>query len=294
MPIRIRMLVGYIPLICVLMLPLLCFGCSSTTTSGGSTADLRDEARGVFADDDSGVRPDSDAEPGAGEAVYAIRLMDVPEALIRQPEVAVAGVSAEVGPGVRAIRPDPDRPPMIVYGRYADPMSPRAREDAQRIRAIEVDGRLPFAGAVLVRESDPKPTSSRLARYDLRNAKNLFGDEAFYTLQIGVYGREDGRAPSREDLQSFRESAEEAVEALRRAGDEAFFYHGNRSSMVTVGVFGPDDLDATVVPEIESGRLRAVRAKHPHNLLNGLGVKEKRRGSKEGSMQASRLVVIPD
>jgi len=247
----------------------------------------------VFADDPA-PQADVEAAPAPGEAVYAIRLADVPRELVARPEIAVASLEETVGQGVRVIRPDPDRPPMLVYGRYADPLSARARADAQRIRDLVVDGKRPFAGAVLVRESDPTPTTGRLARYDLRNAKKLFGADAVYTLQIGVYAREDDRRPTREDLASFRSSAEQAVEDLRRAGDQAFFYHGPNGSMVTVGVFSEDDIDLTVVPEIESPRLREVRARHPHNLLNGLGVRETRRGSDEETLQASRLVLIPD
>jgi hypothetical protein len=247
----------------------------------------------VFTDEPAAPNA-AEPAPAPGEAVYAIRLADVPRELVSRPEIAIAGVAHAVGEGVRVIRPDPARPPMLVYGRYADPLSERARADAQRIRGIEVDGKTPFAGAVLVRESDPTPTTGRLARYDLRNARKLFGADAVYTLQIGVYAREDNRRPTREDLASFRRSAEQAVEALRREGDQAFFYHGPNGSMVTIGVFSEDDIDLTVVPEIESPRLRVARSRHPHNLLNGLGVRETRRGGGDEAMQASRLVLIPD
>jgi hypothetical protein len=247
----------------------------------------------VFTETDTPQSAGADA-PDRTEAVYTIRLADVPPELTGRPEIAIAGMSDVVGPGVRVIRPDPDRPPMLVYGQYADPLSETARTDAQRIRELVVDGRKPFAGSVLVRESDPKPTSERLARFDLRNAKDLFGPDAVYTLQIGIYAREDNRRPTREDLASFRTSAEQAVEALRREGEQAYFYHGPSGSMVTVGIFSEDDIDLTVVPEIESPRLREVRQRHPHNLLNGLGVRERRAGSTEETLQASRLVLIPD
>ena len=254
-----------------------------------------DEGKRVFADDAGGQWSANNAEPpGEGEAVYTIRLMDVPPGLERQPEVAIASVADAVGPGVRVIRPDPDRSPMLVVGRFADPLSESASAAQKRVRAIEVNGMKPFMGAVMVRERDPRPKDERLTRFDLRNAKSLFGDDAMYTLQIGIYAREDNRRPTREDLASFRESAESAVEALRRAGDPAFFYHGPSSSMVRVGIFDEDDIDLTVVPEIESPRLKAARAAHPHNLLNGAGVRERRRGGGREGLQASRLVAIPD
>ena len=226
--------------------------------------------------------------------MYTIRLMDVPPQLERQPDIAIAGMVETVGPGVRVIRPDPDRPPMLVYGKFADPRSEAASKEMRRIREITVNEQTPFAGVVMVRERDPRPSNDRIARFDLRNARSLFGDEAVYTLQIGIYAREDNRRPSREDLASFRKSAESAVEALRRAGEAAFFYHGPSSSMVTVGVFAEDDIDLTVAPEIESRRLREVRSRHPYNLLNGAGVRERRRGGGAESLQASRLVLIPE
>jgi hypothetical protein len=293
-PFRTRNHAVACPLILVLMLPLLCIGCAGTTTSSGDSPDRVDEGKRVFADDGGGQwGGNQENAPAVGEAVYTIRLMDVPEGLERQPDVAIASVSDVVGPGVRVIQPDPERPPMLVVGRFADPMSEASIAAQRRVRAIEVNGQKPFMGAVMVREKDPSPSNERLARFDLRNVKSLFGDEAVYTLQIGIYAREDDRRPSRDDLASFRKSAEEAVEALRRAGEQAFFYHGPSSSTVTVGIFDEDDIDLTVVPEIESPRLQAVRARHPHNLLNGAGVRERRVGSDTQVLQASRLVSIP-
>ena len=265
---------------------LLCIGCSSTTTPGSADEEIRTEGRLVF-------------EGGAGDAdptgtIYTIRLADVPPALESRPELAIASVEEAVGAGVRVIRPDPSRPSMLVYGRYHDPLSERARADSKRIRGITVDEQAPFALAVMVKESDPRPSSGRLSRFDLRNVKGLLGDEAMYTLQIGVYTRDDTARPSRNDLAKFRESAEDAVEQLRRDGVEAFFYHGPTGSMVTVGTFNDGDLDTTVVPPIESTSLRQARAENPHNLLNGRGVRQTRRGGSDQSLQPSRLVLVPE
>ena len=282
-----------IPPALVVLFSLLCSGCGSTTTSGSNDDPRLEEGRRLFEDDGSAGFGGS-AEPKAGEAIYTIRLIDVPPELVSNPEVAVASLADTVGPGVRVIRPDPERPPMLVLGRFADPLSDEAVAAQRRVRAIEVNGQKPFMGAVMVRERGPAPGNDRLARFDLRNAKNLHGDDAFYTLQIGIYTRTDNQRPSRSDLASFRKSAEDAVEALRRAGEPAFFYHGPSSSMITVGLFDEDDIDLTVVPEIESPRLQAVRRRHPHNLLNGSGVRERRRGGGAETLQASRLVLIPE
>ena len=240
----------------------------------------------MFADDGDHFDP--------GAAIYTIRLMDVPQALAGRPDLAVAQVINVVGPGVRVIRPDPSAPAVLVYGQYSGPLSERARTDTRRIRDIVVDGNYPFAAVAMMKESDPKPSSGRLSRFDLRNVKNLLGDSVLYTLQIGIYTRDDNATPSRQDLASFRKSAEEAVEQLRREETAAFFYHGPTGSMVTVGTFSDDDLDTTVVPPLESARLSKARADHPYNLLNGRGLRESRRGARGSErLQPSRLVLIP-
>jgi len=280
-----KSIIGITPILVVIS-ALLCFGCSNTTTSGGLSDEIREEGERLFADDGDHFDP--------GAAIYTIRLMDVPQALAGRPDLAVAQVINVVGPGVRVIRPDPSAPAVLVYGQYSGPLSERARTDTRRIRDIVVDGNYPFAAVAMMKESDPKPSSGRLSRFDLRNVKNLLGDSVLYTLQIGIYTRDDNATPSRQDLASFRKSAEEAVEQLRREETAAFFYHGPTGSMVTVGTFSDDDLDTTVVPPLESARLSKARADHPYNLLNGRGLRESRRGARGSErLQPSRLVLIP-
>lgn len=181
---------------------------------------------------------------------------------------------------------------VIAYGSYTDPASSEAQRDLKRVQSVDVNGTQPFASAVLL-PPEVAATGGSRARYDLRRARAAYGADALYTLQIGVYGKLDGIASPAERTQ-FREAAEEAVEALRREGELAFFYHASNRSMVTVGVFTENDHD----PEIErdSGRLRAVRERFPNNLFNGKGIRESARtrdGGKAQRIQPSILVSIP-
>ncbi|MBZ0172132.1 MAG: hypothetical protein K8E66_07120, partial [Phycisphaerales bacterium] len=231
---------------------------------------------------------------------FAISLTRVPPGLAETPELALRQVADAFGGGgehVHLLRSDPDRPPLIVYGRYEDPGSEQAQADLARIRAMDVGGRAPFSRAILVPAGAPRASDTGPTRHDLRGAKRLLGSDAVYTLQIGVYAREDKQRPSASDRAAFKKAAEQAVERLRREGEQAFFYHGPNGSMVTVGVFNDSDLDTSVTPPLESPRLKALRGRHPNNLLNGRGVREVVRG--EGGemiprMQESRLVLIPE
>jgi len=283
-------------------------GCGSGPDSDRSDVDVA-EARRVFEADaisaDELAALDRDTESGGsgmpvkggpGNA-FTILLTGVPTSMRQRPYVALERVTASVDmPGIRLMEQSGGRPPLIVVGRYTDPDGDAAQRDLRKVRALDVDGRKPFTGAVLVPEIDSAPADTRLARHDLRQAKKLYEGDAVYTLQIGVYAREDERRPSSADLDSFRKAAEDAVTRLRREGEEAFFYHGPNGSMVTIGVFNDRDMDTSVVPPIESRRLIDARSRHPNNLLNGRGVREVRGdgGRGEPRLQPSRLVLIPD
>lgn len=170
----------------------------------------------------------------------------------------------------------------IVLGRYDSPQSPRAQADLERVRNTVVSGRRPYAGAFLMpppQENDP----GRIPELNLANASRLFGKDALYTLQIGVYESPDKNTAKR--------AAEQAALALRSEGELAFYYHGPNRSMVTVGVFGDRDIDdqrAYVSPA-----LRILRERYPLNLLNGqYPIIEKRPGQPDVK-QPSTLVNIP-
>ncbi|MEZ6242582.1 MAG: hypothetical protein R3B57_06010 [Phycisphaerales bacterium] len=184
---------------------------------------------------------------------------------------------------------------LVVYGRYASPDDPSATRDLERFRERQVEGKQIFAGAFLAPPPDESLHGSN-PEWDLRNVKQRFGDDALYTLQVGVYARLDGRAPTSEDLSQFRAAAERAVAQLRADGEQAFYHHGPSASTVTVGVFGESDFD----PDgggFESPQLADARKRHPNNLVNGQGFYETLRtdtGQAVRRLQRSQLVSIPD
>ncbi len=185
---------------------------------------------------------------------------------------------------------------VIAYGRYDGANDTDALRDLDRIKETVVDGSRPYLGAYLA-----PPSAAALSgandEYDLRTVKSRVGDWAVYTLQVGVYGTDDNSIPGDPQLREFRRAAEAAVRELRADGDQAFYYHAPYRSMVTVGVFGESDFDASTTPPIESQRLREVRTKFPNNLLNGKGIREtitNSAGQRVTRLQPSNLVAIPD
>jgi len=188
---------------------------------------------------------------------------------------------------------------VMAVGQFSGPDDPEAQRELERVRSIEIDGVKPYRSVVLGPPA-PRIVYGSIPEYDLRLARERLGPDALYTLQIGVYGRADRtETPSGSELQEYRQLAEQAASELRAQGERAFYYHGGARSTVTVGVFGPEDHDPYAGPEAESERLREARRRHPHNLLNGLGIREKlpgRPGTSERDyrIQSSRLVRIPE
>lgn len=183
---------------------------------------------------------------------------------------------------------------VIAYGRYRDPAMPEARADLQRVRAIVVEGELPFTQASLLAPA-AADSATTFDEFDLRTVKLRLGKEqAIYTLQVNAYGRADRGKPTPAELKEFRSTAEEAVKKLRADGDEAYYYHGPNMSIITIGVFGPGDYDERKPIVSDSPRLKAAREKFPNSLLNGMGVRLRSSGQAEGTLQRSQLVTIPD
>jgi hypothetical protein len=146
-------------------------------------------------------------------------------------------------------------------------------------------------------------TAATLMQFDLSTVRGRVGDDVKYTLQVARYGHADRSQPTPEELAGFREAAEQAVLELRREGDEAYFYHGPFGSSVTVGLFTEADYVTQIRDErggitnlpkpYESATLSALRAKYPHNLVNGKTLQVRRKGSEEMVTQGSFLVGVP-
>lgn len=178
---------------------------------------------------------------------------------------------------------------VICYGHFDGPDTPEAAQEIKRIQTIEIGGRRPYADAVL---SPPMNATNlgAMPQFNLLQAKAALGEQALYTLQVAVYGRRDLVRPTEADLAEGRKAAEIAVVRLRQEGEQAYYYHGQRMSMVTVGTFGIEDFDPQT-PSYKSTRLIEAQRRHPYNLYNGAGIKEL---SKGGRLQPSNLVAVPE
>jgi hypothetical protein len=139
---------------------------------------------------------------------------------------------------------------MVAYGRYDAPDSSKAKGDLQRIRATEIDGQRPFASSFLI----PPPKAALAGstpELDLLNARRMYGPQAKYTLQVGRYARDDFAARPPLGAPGVPASlAEEAAAKLRKDGEQAFYYHGDTMSLVTIGLFGDADLAAEGPPRV--------------------------------------------
>ena len=179
----------------------------------------------------------------------------------------------------------------ILVGEFPGPDDPTAQAELKRVRTMEINSVLPYAYSYLAppQRADLK---GALPEYNLSQARLLYGKKAVQTLQVGVYGREDIDKPSEADLKECRKAAEEAVVRLRQEGEDAYYFHGQRMSMVCVGVFDVTDFDPQM-PSYQSARLRDAQKRFPHNLYNGQAIRVKARGQ-AARLQQSSLVAIPE
>ncbi|MDX2130837.1 MAG: hypothetical protein SFY69_02145 [Planctomycetota bacterium] len=272
---------------------LLLGGCSRGEPGAGASdadrarlADLAPEGRAVFSPG-SGARDADSPDP-----TWTIVLSTIP-ASQEGLEVmrTVATVRQQAGlPEARLLRRG--RSTVVAYGSYPSATDERARADLARVRAIELNGERPFEHAVLAPPAFEGVQGGR-PELDLAGVRARRGGDALYTLQVAAYERSDGKDPTDADLAEIRAAAEKAAETLRADGADAYYWHGPRRSMVTVGIFGPADHDV-LRPERDSPALRAARSKHPLNLVNGRPLLVRTRGQTESTPQPSFLVAIPE
>jgi hypothetical protein len=171
----------------------------------------------------------------------------------------------------------------VVAGLYAGPGDGAAIRDLERVHAFTHNGRRPFARAFLA----PPPSVTdpgELPELSLASARRRYGSRAEYTLQIGVY-----ESSSRGEA---KRAAEQAALTLRSEGELAFYHHGQRRSMVTIGVFGPQDYDDA--RGIQNPQLLSLKDRYPLNLLNGqFPILVSHSGGRQNK-QRSMLVRIPE
>lgn len=171
----------------------------------------------------------------------------------------------------------------VYRGRYGD--QARARRMLQRTQRLRFDGERPFAAAALV----PLGHTQDAAGGDPRDLQQFAGQ---FSLQIGYYDE-------RHDIDR-REAAEAAVERLREAGHEAYYYHGPHRSMVTIGVF---EYEAAFVPrddprtsgstvDVYAPHIRELQRRFPYSLANVDDILEQQKRPQEQDVQPSGLVNV--
>ena len=190
---------------------------------------------------------------------------------------------------------------VIAYGSYDSGNEPQAKADLEMVRGLVIDGKLPFAAALLV---PPALTTAEgtMPEYDLSTLRARRGVSAMFTVQVAVYRRTDKAEATPEDLVQFRKAAEAAVVEYRRQGEEAFYYHTPRASTVTLGVFAQADFDGREMrpdgrvfngPPVPSAALEALLKKHQFTLVNGQAATIRRGTKDQGRIQPSIVVEVP-
>ncbi|MEM1166361.1 MAG: hypothetical protein AAGI30_08745 [Planctomycetota bacterium] len=169
---------------------------------------------------------------------------------------------------------------VVLLGRHDGPRTAKARDDLQMVRTLSVSGRRLFPTAYL--QPPAVDTAGGLPQYSLDRALDE-DPTARYTLQIGAYEHSGGSAAA-------RRAAEDAVEALRAEGEQAYFHHTAWVSTVVIGLFNNRHVDpATNRPT--DPQLLALMERYPHNLVNGYTVTTNVGGRE--AVQSSRLVLVP-
>lgn len=224
-------------------------------------SDDAEEGRKVF----STPGGDDNAAPALpGETGWAIVLETfkgdtaVAQAQQRLPEVSTLLKRSDVTVRVR------EKGCAIVLGAYPSADSDAAQRDLKMVRAFQIAspsgfGMRPYESAFLAAPS--VSDRGKLPEYDLITLRRKLGSQPAYTVQIGVYDTPD-------KPEEAKRAAEKAAKVLRDAGEKAFYYHGPRRSVVTIGVFSSRDVDENT-GRPRSPEIARIRHDYPLNLLNG-------------------------
>lgn len=183
---------------------------------------------------------------------------------------------------------------LVTVGDYPSAESREAVERLKSVKALDVGGDRPFASAMLFPPPEGAVAGAKADR-NLSNVRRAMRDPSAsaFTLQIAVYKRPDGGAPSEQERGEFVSAAEKAADELRAKGEDAFYYHGPTESSVTIGLFSEGDLPKSSEGRTESEPLRRAKEAHPYLLMNGAGMKVRVKGSDTWVMQPSILVSVP-
>lgn len=164
---------------------------------------------------------------------------------------------------------------VVCHGRFDDPAGAAAQAALRQIRSLELDGAKTYRNVGLA----PLGRGGRQI-FDTLDLKQFPGQ---LSLQVEFYNENyDG---------DFRRAAEGRARALRRSGEQAYYYHGPHISMVTLGLFSRDDFVKEGDTDAYGPRIKAIQEEYPYNLANGWTLVEKVRGKAVGE-QPSFLVRV--
>ncbi|MBY0112304.1 MAG: hypothetical protein K2Y21_05750 [Phycisphaerales bacterium] len=280
-------------------LALVLAGCASKSAEKPVDSGLREQGKELFPDrrpsattlDGSGAAS-GDAKEDAGG--WSVLLMSLKTDLDARATQSVLKSVRSSGVPEATVRSRGEGA-VVVAGNFESPSDPEAQALLKRVKEIVVDGQRPYATAYLV---PPQATAVKgsIPEWDLRNVRQRFGRDVEYTLQINIYTNPSGRATASE-LKECRKAAEDAVRTLRRDGVDAYYYHDNAGSTVTVGLFTQQEVDEGFSLRPGAGKgLRELQQKFPNGLVNGGGVKEKgtdSQGRPTEQLRPSFLVRVP-
>jgi len=181
----------------------------------------------------------------------------------------------------------------IVTGRFEGPEDEAAQAELKRVKAIERNGKKPFAGVMLMRTATDDASGPPKA-HDLRSLRAQFPTvRPLFTLQVGAWSTFGERSADYDDM---RKAAERYCAELRAKGHEAWFLHDEDSetSIVAVGHFDRrayDPKSTLFSPEVEE-----LMRQFPANLVNGEPVLipvDPRNPKGKTKPQPCRLVEVP-
>ena len=181
----------------------------------------------------------------------------------------------------------------IVLGRFEGPDDKAAQAELKRVKAIEREGRRPFAGAMLMRTAT-EDAAAALKPHDIRNLRAKFPNvRPLFTLQVAAWSTFGEKSLS---YDAMRAAAERYCGELRSKGHDAWFHHDEdkETSIVTVGHFDRRAYDARSTlfsPEVED-----MMRQFPAHLTNGEPVLipiDPTNPKGRTKPQACRLVEVP-
>lgn len=172
------------------------------------------------------------------------------------------------------------RETVIYCGRFREADSDEAKAQLRRVRSAKIEGDTPFESAKIV-----PMTSSRNVSVDPRDLRSLSGND-LYSLQVGYFDENYG--------EDFREAAEARVDALRKKGENAYYYHGPFRSSVLINAWRYSEaFMSRGTQDGYSNAVRAVREEYPYNLPNGRSFS----GDEDPAFlksQESKLIRVPN